>query len=714
MTLEINVNNLTEDFYTWFYKLPLQARQRGNGGGRNKKDYIDIISAFDIETTRINSDTKADRDKRKNAGMDQLSDYAVMYIWQWCFMDYDYNYVCIYGRTWAEFIQFYRKLLRYCDSNTFLVVYVHNLAYEFQFLRGIMPFGQDDVFNIKPRQPLKAVSGHIEFRCSYKLTNMSLRKFAESMHCKYQKTELYYEGKRYDYTELTSQELRYCLNDVICLCEAIIHKLQNDGDSLYTIPLTSTGYVRREVKRAVHAHPAVQKHIRQMFPDIVIYGLLKEAFRGGNTHANRYYSNKLLDAKDYGLIHSADRSSSYPAVICNNKYPMSEFSPVLDTSLKNVTHLITDMNRAILTRVKLYDVHLNNVLWGCPYLSQSKCRNIINGRYDNGRVLSANYLETTITDVDFYIIQKEYDCRIEIFDCYSASYGKLPDCIIGEVIKYYKNKTTLKGVAGQEYFYIKSKNLLNSVYGMMVQDPCKDLILYINGDTRHMCGNYQLEGQDKIELLEKAHKKVFLNYAWGIWVTAWARYELERGIEIAGDGFLYCDTDSVKYIGCADFSEYNQEKVEESLQSGSYATDSHNNIHYMGVFESENDMTAFKTMGAKKYAYEDKNGLHITVAGVGKKSGVQELQRAADQAGRRGIELFNEGFCFSGDAGGLEAVYNDIAYGDYIKTTDSNGKECLITSNVCLRTTTYTLGLTNEYRDLLFETEYQNIDDKVD
>lgn len=359
------------------------------------------------------------------------------------------------------------------------------------------------------------------------------------------------------------------------------------------------------------------------------------------------------------------------------------------------------------------DVHLNNPMWGCPYLSFTKCRSVINGTYDNGRILSADYLETTITDVDLCIIQKEYHANIEILKCYSAAYGKLPECIVKEVISYYVNKTTLKGVEGQEYFYMKSKNLLNSVYGMMVQDPCKDLILYVDGDTRHICGDYRPEGEDKASLLEKAQKKAFLNYAWGIWVTCWARYELERGIEIAGDGFLYCDTDSVKYIGNADFTEYNAEKIQESLQSGSYAADPKGKIHYMGVFESEKDMIAFKTMGAKKYAYMDDKGLHITIAGVGKTGGVKELQAAADREGVRGIDEFKEGFCFSGDAGGLESVYNDIAYGDYILTKDSNGKDCIVTSNVCLRPTTYTLGLTSEYRDLLYNCERMVLDDRM-
>ena len=39
----------------------------------------------------------------------------------------------------------------------------------------------------------------------------------------------------------------------------------------------------------------------------------------------------------------------------------------------------------------------------------------------------------------------------------------------------------------------------------------------------------------------------------------------------------------------------------------------------MGLFEIEDHIKRFKTMGAKKYAYEDDEGkLHITIAGVNK------------------------------------------------------------------------------------------------
>lgn len=699
----------------WFYDtidaLPIAKRKRGNPGGRTKTKYKDLVTSFDIETTRLHDYSKKARDD--NPG---LSDDTVMYIWQWAFSwktEEGIRTVCTYGRTWPQFVELVKKLTAYTPKNQLIVVYDHNLSYEFQFLRGILPFGPDDVFNVKPRQPLKAVTTGLEFRCSYKQSNMSLRKFAESMNTPHQKKELDYNEKRYWYTPLTDGELEYCVNDVICLNECIILRMASEDDNLYSIPLTSTGYVRREVKRALRAMgPATMNDIHDMMPDYDTYLELKEAFRGGNTHANRYYSNLLLEEKDYGPIHSADRSSSYPAVICNCLYPMSKFQKLPDPDFNTVRKYMDVHKKALLMRVKLQNLRLKNDFWGCPYISYSKCRNVKNPVLDNGRVLSAEYLETTITDVDLQIIIDEYDADIDFIDVKFAKYGKLPRALVQEVIKYYVNKTKLKGVEGQEYFYMKNKNLLNSIYGMMVQDLVKLLMLYLGGDVDGMIGEFKEDTeQSPEEILEKTEKKGFLNYAWGVWVTCWARYELERGIKLAGDGFLYCDTDSVKYIGDVDWSGYNAEKIAESMESGSHATDPKGTEHYMGVFEAEHDMEAFVTMGAKKYAYLDHGELNITIAGVGKKSGAKEMEEKAKNDGCRGIDEFKEGFTFEGEAGGLEAVYNDLGLYDRMEEDGEDGRKHTVTSNVTLRPSTYTLGLTEDYKSILEDAQYMILDD---
>ena len=61
------------------------------------------------------------------------------------------------------------------------------------------------------------------------------------------------------------------------------------------------------------------------------------------------------------------------------------------------------------------------------------------------------------------------------------------------------------------------------------------------------------------------------------------------------------------------------------------------------------------------------------------------------------IKLFKEGFIFY-KAGGTESVYNDII--DPFKV-NIDGKMLFITSNCLIKESTYTLGITGEYRKII-------------
>lgn len=661
--------------YDWLYEIPLVKRKSGNQRTKKRTKYKDLITAFDIETTRL-------------ADIEQ----SIMYIWQWQFGD-EYTVV---GRTWEQFEAFQRKLANILDDSV-LVVFVHNLSYEFQFLRGIYSFQPDEVFAVKSRKVLKCnMHNHFEFRCSYIHSNMNLDTYTKKMGVKHKKLTgtFDYDKLRYPWTELTDDEIAYCVHDVQGLVEAIEIEMKHDGDNLYTFPLTSTGYVRRDAKKAMSE--VSQSFIKGQLPDYEIYKMLREAFRGGNTHANRYYADYTLHN-----VHSADRSSSYPDVMCNCKFPISEFYRLGNIPYEEVIKMIGKRQKACLMRVAITGVYLKRIDWGCPYLSLSKCRYVENPLIDNGRIISADYLETTITDIDLKILLSEYAWKdIKFFDFATARYGYLPEPLRKTICKYYHNKTGLKNVDGQELLYTKSKNKLNSLYGMCAQDPVKQSILFIEEDFKEQNDNEE-------ELLKAYNKKAFLAYQWGVWVTAWARYRLEEGIQLAhGDiddpnapQFVYCDTDSVKYLGEINLDKFNAERIKDSKESGAYATDPSGITHYMGVYEKEHDMCEFRTMGAKKYVYREtpKDKLVCTIAGVSKNSGGKELEDHG------GIEAFHEGFTFE-RAGGLEAVYNDCPA---IKQVELSGHTLEITSNVCLRPSTYTLGLTADYKRLLTESRYE-------
>lgn len=431
---EVNIEELLKD-------CPRIKNKAGNPGRKNKPTIIDMVCCFDIETTYL-------RDIEQ----------SFMYIWQFQFGDYT-----IVGRTWEEFIDLCLRIKNSIKSKERLIVYVHNLSFEFQFLRGIYPFTKDEVFCLDRRKIAKCeMYKAIEFRCSYVHSNMSLDQFTKKMKCKTKKLvgELDYSLIRYPWTELTDAEMAYCINDVIALREAIINEMQIDGDNLDTIPLTSTGYVRRKCKEAMRKKPAFRSYISDQLPDYELYKVLREAFRGGNTHANRFYVGKIL--KD---VNTVDRSSSYPDVLVNHEYPISYFVHFGSCSMERFLINKDVHKRACLIRIALCNVRLINYFEGVPYLSEDKCSNVINGLLDNGRLLSADYLECTITDIDYNIIVSMYKWDNPcIFDSYFARYGMLPKEFTDVVKEMYRDKTKLKGDDASAILYEKIKAMINALY----------------------------------------------------------------------------------------------------------------------------------------------------------------------------------------------------------------------------------------------------------
>lgn len=617
--------------------------------GKHKLYYLDTVAAFDIETTLIS--------KYKQ---------SIMYIWQ-----FQLRKTTIIGRTWDEFRRFTDRLNYSIPDDCRLVVYVHNLSYEWQFIKTIIPI--DDVFAMDRRKILRVISGRIEFRCSMLHSNMSLDKFTQLHGVKHKKLhDFNYAKKRYSWTPLTPDELAYCIHDVIGLQEALNHEMKSDNDDLYTIPLTSTGYARREAKAALASSVW---WIRKILPDAEVFNVLRKCFRGGNTHANRYNSNIIIEASPDAPIMSFDISSSYPAVMVSERFP--------DKFIKgdpSLLWLYFKHDKAILMHLFLYDVRLIDKMFGCPYISKSKCERYSGAKFDNGRILEADYIEMYITEIDFQILLMEYEFNYNLAECWIAKKKRLPKPLRELILRQYQEKTTLKGI--DDYLYNKTKNKFNANFGMAVQNPVRpELVLQEDGTI--------IESFDKSveELVEKYQKTGWLPYQWGVYITCYARLKLEKGLHsIPYEDFIYCDTDSIKFIGdhSAAFEELNTLYRDERFA----ATDTRGNVHYLGVWEPDATYMKFKTMGAKKYAYEDETGLHVTISGVNKKAGAEEL---------KDIRNFKEGFIFR-KAGGTESRYNDHPEPSHVTI---QGHDVEITSNVAILNSTYQLGMTVEYKQLI-------------
>lgn len=673
-----------------------EVEPKGSGyHSYTKRQYLNLFGCFDIETTKIDTIKQ-----------------SIMYVWQYQLGPK----LTIIGRTWEEFLDLLQFIKKNIPEKVFLCNFIHNASHEFQYLTGVYHFKPEEVFCIKPRKVLKFdMYDCFEFRCSMLHSNMGLLLYTTKMQVKHIKQDgkkYDYKIKRYPWTPLSKDELKYQIHDVLGLYEALSKEMYMDGDNLASFPLTSTGYVRRDIKKAVREN-VPYSYIQNQLPTLTLIREMEDAFRGGDTHANRHFSNKILKN-----VKSVDRSSSYPDVQVNCMYPVSRFIRAKEQTFDKLNELIRK-GRAVLFRVKLYDLQMIDDTFPDPYLTKDKAKisgkdkhlTLINPVIDNGRVLSAAYLETTVTDVDWKIITKIYKFNAdlsEVYDMYSARYGFLPDAYRDVIIWYYEQKTKLKGDKAQEVFYEKFKNKLNAIYGCSAQHVLRVLYYFAADDEKR----YLEKEIDENEELMKSYRQAFSSYAWGLWTTAWARFRLFEGMMLIHQTpnayLIYWDTDSLKYIGTVDFSEYNKQRIFDSSMNKAVAIDATGKQHAMGVFEEESDKFAvrFITMGAKKYAYETISegniDLHITIAGVNKKDGAEELAELG------GLDAMKVGTTFV-KAGGTKVFYNDLEKPMYIRIQNHTLK---ITSNLLIEDDVYTLGISDDYKRILsnFEDEYLDLE----
>lgn len=643
------------------------------------------IFSFDIETTSIfvkdNKVIPFDKNKPANWYDDAIK-VGFCYIWM-----LGINDTVVYGRYLEDFLPWLSSLVdkTICAD---ICCYIHNASFEFDFLRNF--FTDVKVFARKKRRPIYFVVDGIEFRCSYMLTRLSLAKWASSKRLPVQKAvgDLDYTKIRTPLTPLNDTELGYCESDILVMYHGISQYVKKYG-TIWNIPLTQTGEVRRDFNNQLSdrddLHKAMQKLVIE---DLDLYRLLLQCFWGGIAHASQLYSDDvILDMDAY------DFKSSYPWVMVSEQYPSTPFvkcmyNPIYDSP--RYSYIIT--------------VECSNIrskMWN-TYISISKCIKLIKPVDDNGRLLSADYMLITCTNIDWHNIQDSYKMdNYEILDFRVSINRPLDKDIIMYILNLFANKTLLDGVEGQEDNYAKIKEFINALFGMMVTREITDEITY---DDNEWCIDKLTVDKFKTKTVKKKRQLRKLNNALqiGIWITAYARNNLWTIVKQLDDYTVYLDTDSDKLVQGYDKSvidRYNarvlarQEELADAMQ---VSIDMFRPISpkgkqaILGIFAYEGHYKKFKTLGSKKYIYESDDGkLHMTVSGV-RKEAVSQLNS---------IDDFKKGFVFDIDnSKKLLLHYNDNQpVGTVINKGKSDEWVMSYKYGICMQPTTYTLGLTDFY-----------------
>lgn len=625
-----------------------------------------------------------------------LEPISLCYLWQ-CSVDG----VVYYGRELKDFIE----LLKDIPSKYQTIIWVHNLSYEFQFLSNILTW--NDVFARSPHKPIKASCKefpNIQFRCTYMLTRLSLATWGEQIGLPKMIGDLDYEKIRTPLTPLTKKEKEYGERDCLVV-ESGIKQYLKRYKKLRLIPLTQTGTVRQVVKDLLTSDSEYVSFVKRLIPrSAEEYKLLQDIFAGGYTHANRFWAGHIIDE----LIHHYDFASSYPTVMICEKFPMS---PWQYTGWKKLPSNDKFDDYAYIIHCKFYNIESTSFN---TYIQHSKTvskKPIL----DNGRVIKAESCEMWITEQDLITVQNNYKYDdIEVFEIYESKKDYLPLPMRQYILELYKNKTELKDVEGQEDLYIQSKQYINSMFGMcvtaIVQSDCTfnmdDDVWTVKKLTKDFV-------EHKLEMLASRNpreKRYFLNYSWGCWVTAYARRNLWKCIEYCDKDMIYADTDSIFVLGDYDFSWYNKE-ITEKIRKSCLVTGLDFQLTRpktkkgiekpLGVFDKEKDCIEFITLGAKRYCERREDGkLYLTISGINKEA----VELLKDD-----LHNFRDEFYFDKDADCVtKKQHTYISAQPIVKFDDGYVSD--YTHGINLRRAGYTLGMTDEYKDLIKYMEYDTDD----
>ena len=664
-----------------------------------KQSYVNLECGFDIETSSM----KVDGEK-----------FAFMYVW---LFGLGYGKPVYYGRTWEEFSEFCKDLSATFGLNeqNILPVYIHNLGYEFQFMRKY--FEWKEVFSASERKPIKALTTlGIEFKCSYILSGYSLANTAKNLSkhtIKKLVGDLDYSLIRTHETELTEKEIQYCINDIQIILAYINEQIEICGN-IAQIPNTNTGRVRKFVRDncfyklpngengGYRQYGKYSKMMKDLTLDNDTYLQLKRVFMGGFTHANANYIGQVLEN-----VTSIDFTSSYPSVMLSEKFPMTRFKPVSVTSIKSLEKILA--HHAVIFDVKF--INIKPKIKQETYLSESKCRNVTNAVINNGRIHSADSIVTTLTEIDYSIMKQCYTWDdIAVSNVKYAVKNYLPKSIIYSVLNLYQKKTELKDVTGYEVEYLLSKGMLNSIYGMTVTDIVKPLVTYSNE-----WGEETLNLGDEITKYNES-KNRFLYYAWGIWITAYARRNLWTGILATGNDYIYSDTDSLKILNHEKYKPYiehfDNQIINKMVEMCNYydfdldllAPVTKKGVEkIIGIWDLDGQYKRFKTLGAKRYLYQtDDDKLHLTVAGLSKQNGVNYMLEKCDNDPLKVFDVFNDNLFIPSDKTG-KMTHTYIDHEQEFFVTDYLGNETLVTTRtgVHLENCEFTLSISHQFKTFL-------------
>ena len=555
----------------------------------------DVVSAFDIETSSVITDA---------------GNVGIMYHWQWLI-----HKTIFIGRTWEQFDRFQRKLreilgLRF---NVHLNVFVHNLGFEFQYLRSHLSVRPESIISRKNREVLKCSTeeGFI-LRDTYAISNKSLDDTVQDLFMDgiSKLKTLDYSKVRTPETYISTEELEYCLMDVICVAK-YVDSMIGEYKHYNNIPITFTDIARRHLRSSLSNDYFELLRKDYVIRDFDEFLALQNALHGGFVYSkNGYFEN----------VTSMDIKSMYPSVVLTCKLPIGT-STYYDAEECNIpTQFLDDENKFCIVTAELIGVKPYNESF--LVMSRNHIFNIDgqleadNLYCEHNRVYSADRLVIVCTAEDLSIYKTYYNIdRVGILEMYAWDTDYIPLELAKYLINLFSKKESLPD--GIEKRKVKVE--LNSLgFGVHATSPCRDGYAYSESKCWHPKShdfnaeinryNYPVNKRGRVT-----------HFAWGIAIPALARRRLFNVIDCMElDDIIYIDTDSIKFIG--DYSElfedYNNLVIEYNAKVALERFLNVTKFSNIGTFVNEGTASRFKTLGPKKYIFEINNKITRHISGL--------------------------------------------------------------------------------------------------
>ena len=680
-------------------------------GKKNPVKVCDNVFCFDIETSSylIQEDGQVvtyrtiekrcrikDSRERYHAINDRVATMkkgCCCYLWQFGIDD-----IRMYGRDLWEFKHFFDQLCAMIETP--FILYVHNLSYEYQFLRGI--FGDDNIeaFYTEARKPLYIKYKNAEFRCTYRLTNSSLAMWGKKLNLPKLDTLDY--GELYTpYSKLPQGALEYSERDIEIMHVGLLKYIAEYGN-VWNIPYTQTGRVRGDIKSLYHDNWNYHVRITDSLPvDADEYKVQRRVFMGGMCFSGIENSGKILRR-----VGSYDRASAYPTEMVLNPFPAGRFH---ETQLEEDQFDFSQYH--YIFYAEFSNVEAKTSISCIP--SSRMFNKFGNGRYNNGKLIDfCGSFEMFLTEVDLQIYRQFYDFDIYYKKVWVAISRLLDIDLVKYVLDLYAKKTVLKGVEDRQNEYMRDKEMLNAIYGC-----CVSSLVY---PEHKLIDNEWIDEPllDDIvtEALQKRQDckwKNILSYHTGVYVTAYQRRDLLQMVaRINPSDFCYTDTDSIKLLKpelYAHLFKEENERIEARVKEISdlrgipeeafRPKDQDGKEHLIGLWENEGIYDRAVFLGSKRYCYEqkDKKGkkkTHVVVSGVPK---------AAEEHVK--IKDFKDGLIFTPEMVDYKKSILFYLDGNNPQVTVNKGKPdsyvCNTPYGVAMYPTGYDMSLTREYKDLI-------------